>query len=429
MAKGKGTISSGTPSQLPGLRAGLRAVKTEGKQMARERLADYKLELSGVRAGQANYARQLGRAQKILGRTTSGATSMSKRVTKMSKANARAVERAQSDAVSRYGTALGASASQQFAPARSAVQQGRIIAKETSRSVGAGNRAAKTVAKIAGQGAKAQMGAAKFALAQALQQRTILDNQTLAGLQEDLYKQGLAYESSQLLAEQQHEYDIELAKLNAKLDRKAAEEAAKGQPPGLEGVKSVIDSVGAATPHLQNLFWQKDADGNYLKPAAVAEQYITDNNITDTNEQAFVTAYASNLYKMGAGPTSAGQISGSDPGDAISKAVQQTYSQLYPQWWKKHSSDILDASTASINSNTLGTQPWSPNAVSGGIPENQLSNSDLTVTLRQLGYNEAQINRALAYRASHPAAGVNEVANAAADTSTTSGTSANPRGG
>jgi hypothetical protein len=189
--------------QLPGLRQALAAVNSMGKQMGQERMGDYKVAGSASAAGQANLSRQTRALTRglVLGQRQNAAAIG--RLSDRARASQRQVANKQANSVSRYGSALAGSAASQFGQAKATAKAGAQVVGGQAKAGKAMQAIAGTVAGFAGQEVKAQNAAAQYSLNQALQQRTIVDNQTLAGLTEDLYKQSLAYNAQMQMYEKQ----------------------------------------------------------------------------------------------------------------------------------------------------------------------------------------------------------------------------------
>ena len=175
------------------LKAALKVVNQLGKQMSAESTGDYNVALSALTAGQKNLSKQTraftrdmllsqGQNQQALGALGARA-----------RAQSGVVSAKQAAATSRYGSALGASVASQYKPAAAvAAGTGRVVTGQAKQGKGIG-RVGETVAGIAQAGVVAQQAAAEYGLAQALQQRNIVDAQTLASLTGDLYKTAMSY--------------------------------------------------------------------------------------------------------------------------------------------------------------------------------------------------------------------------------------------
>lgn len=218
----------------PGLRKALAQVDKLGRQMTREADADYAIAAGGVAAGQQNLSRQTRALTRdlLLGNKQNAAAIDSLRARAAGLSSS--VAGTQSRTTSRYGSALGESVSNAFAGARGQAAAGEITAKASSRASLAIARTAGTVAGIAQAGVKAQGAAAAYSLNQALQQRAIVDNQTLAQLTGDLYSQAIQYNTQLALYERQ--------RADARRDAKKAEEAANTQL--LDSTVSILTSAG-----------------------------------------------------------------------------------------------------------------------------------------------------------------------------------------
>ncbi len=229
----KGGKGGGKGYQLPGLRQALKAVDALGAQMTGEADADYAVALSALRAGQAGLSKQTrGLTRDLLRGQLVQSTSLSK-LAKTARAQKNVVQEGVGKTTNRYGSALGQSVAQSYAPAK-AIASG--TAKVITGAAKAGRKTtgvAETVAGIAQAGVQAQGAAAKYSLNQALQQRAIVDNQTLASLTGQLYQTALQYNMQMAMYEKQ--------RADALADARKAEMAE---------TKDTLEFLGQSTPEL-----------------------------------------------------------------------------------------------------------------------------------------------------------------------------------
>jgi hypothetical protein len=298
-----------------GLKRALAAIDTYGGQMHREAMGDYKVTLSALSAGQRNLSNQLGRYQRDLAGANAGANRSLGRLTAAAKANQRQVQTRQNAAVRAYGSGLGSAISRQFAGARAQGTAGVMQQQGAGQAFGAGLAAGATAVGITREGASMQKQAAKYAMAQALQQRNIVDNSTLAQLTGDIYKSQLQELQAEKLAK--YQYDLtqkaankkELAGINQAVPAVAAD--VRDSLSFLDAHKDEITSDNVAT---QALAWAKGA-------------------IVDPAEQQAAAATAANVWK-GVLANNGGTIPADWTMDSsqIQSIVHSSLMQQYPQY-------------------------------------------------------------------------------------------------
>ncbi len=321
MAKNKG---------LPGLRKALNTVDTLGKQMNRERMADYKVGLSASAAGTANLRAQTGAFGRDAIANSGRQTTSLRKLAQQGKAAKKKVASQQESAVNRYGSALSASIGNSFGIARANAAGAAANAKAASAAGAQGAKTTKTVVGIAQMGVQAQQAAAKYSMNQALQQRTIIDNQTLAGLTEDLYKQSLAYNQQQALYEQQRK--------DAARDAKAAASAQ---------TEATTDWLTVGAPQIGTWAQQAIESGDYigedgkLDIAKMSGAYATEMGISAETDPFF-------QQKMGLITTAAGFMrTGSDVTTAMNQAADQLYGGM--AGWDKIQPSVMGSLASGIN--------------------------------------------------------------------------------
>lgn len=312
-----------------GLRGQIAEIRAGKRAMDKEAGADYGVTKSANKAGAANLNAQLGRINRQLLGTTKRTTKAVGHLTQRSKAVERQTRARQNASVSRYGTSLGASVSQQFQTARATSAAG-VQGLRGARTVAArGANMAQGVIGIAEAGAKAQKASGDYALAQALQARYTVSAETAFAAEQELRLQQLQFQQQKKLQDLENQ------------------EAAGGVP----GVSAAVASASSYAGELMNAFNNPlDKDGNYGNATDVANKIIADAGIVDPNEAAMVRAMASKMWSQGAGYADNGngweQRAGGvnqDKTTLIQLAAKQTFGTLYPQMWKKHSSEIIDS--------------------------------------------------------------------------------------
>jgi hypothetical protein len=325
--------------QLPGLRQALAAVNSMGKQMGQERMGDYKVAASASAAGQANLARQTRALSRglVLGQKQNAAAIG--RLSDRARASQRQVANKQANSVSRYGSALAGSASSQFGQARATAKAGAQVVGGQAKAGKAMQAIAGTVAAFAGNEVAAQNAAAKYSLNQALQQRTIVDNQTLAGLTEDLYKQSLAYNAQMQMYQQQ--------RADAAADAKKAE---------LAQTRDTLGFLQESTPEI-GAWMQNELDTNHdtyykdgqLDIAALKDAYATHIGI----DPAAVAPGSQDATRLDVVLGIAREVqNGADINTATTTALNTLYGGM--QGWDKMAPKQLSSITAGIGAATEG---------------------------------------------------------------------------
>jgi hypothetical protein len=224
MAKSKGY-------KLPGLNKALKAVDALGASMTAEADADYAVALSAMQAGQRGLAKQTrGLTRDLLAGQLKSSASLSK-LAKTARAQKNVVADQQAKTTNRYGSALGQSIAQSYKPAKAIASGTGKLVTGAAKAGKATAGVAGTVAGIAQAGVAAQRQAAKYSLNQALQQRAIIDNQTLAGLTGQLYQTALQYNMQMAMYEKQR-----------------ADAAADARKAELGATKDTLEFLGSETP-------------------------------------------------------------------------------------------------------------------------------------------------------------------------------------
>jgi len=280
MAKGKGSKGG---LRTPGLKEGLKTIGVLGKQMGKERMADYNVALSASFAGSAGLARQISRLEKnTLGVTNRFVTRSLGREVAQARALRGRTRSGEKEQSVRYGKALGDYAGTVFRPAqvqaRSNLQVQGALARQGATGVAVGRDAA----RMAQQGAVAQQGAAAYALAQALQQRTIVDNETLASLTGQMYQSALEYNMQWEMWKKQQEYAAKQAEKEADLSKEDV----------LHLGERVPDLANSVFNHIQEA---REKSAGPINLAQVIQSWAEQNAITDEGELAVATAIARNI--------------------------------------------------------------------------------------------------------------------------------------
>lgn len=318
------------------IRKGIKAAKKARNAAFKETDADYGVAASANVAALANYKQQMSMYSGGLTAATRRSKTNLKKLAKKGEAVLDTVNRQAANATNTYGSYLGQSRSQLFGPASATGLAAAAYGAGLNARGGLMQKATNTTLQVSADQAKAMQAAGTYALAQAKQARYAMSADQYATTVADLYKQQLAFEQQKALE---------------KYKQQLADKEASG---GVAGVTSVVE---ASTGHASGLFELLNTEqegGTYLNPGAAAQQYISEQGIVDENEAKLVYALASKLGAAGVGYTQVngewvpkeGGIGASGTGgvgidQVATQAVTQTFSQLYPQMWKKHDSDIL----------------------------------------------------------------------------------------
>lgn len=299
-----------------------KTINQTARAFQRNRMGDYRVALSASAAGSANQAAQLGRAEAFLQSGMQASTRALTGLSKAAKANQRSQRAEQGRLSSQYGSGLSGIASTYLKPANA---QARATSLDMAAAGAVGKAGGKTASMMETMGAQevaAQGNAAKYALAQALQQRTILDNQTLAGLE----SQVMQFEQQKAMLK--YQYDMQA---------KAAKKADALKFPGLQVVVNSMTDNAAGVMKFFNDPANADIRGD---ASQLAQAYIAKNNITDPAEAQMVNALVSTMFKgttfNADGTVSGALVGGAGNGGVVSadiqSAITQTMGQLYPDF-------------------------------------------------------------------------------------------------
>lgn len=209
-----------------------------GKQMAGERKGDYRTALNTQNAISANLARQTSRlTRQIQGQSLRQAAAVT-RLSARGKAVQRGVTAAQNRAEGYAG--MGQVAEQQFGVARATGAAAKAITAAQAREAMSGVGTAKLVSRIAAQAVAGLGEAAQYGLAQALQQRTIIDNNTLAQLTGQMYNTALQYNMQWEMWKKQQEYAADQAK---KANKQGVGRLAAETPLIMDSINGVVGEL------------------------------------------------------------------------------------------------------------------------------------------------------------------------------------------
>lgn len=376
----KGTISLG---------AGIKAVKTLGKQMGAEAKADYKVALSASAAGQSNLATQRGRAQALFLGTEAATASKLRSLTQRAKAVQRGVTAQEAATTARYGTALGASVARAYGGAAATAAAGVLEAKGNVAMGGGIAAAGKTAMQFAKQEGMAQADAAKYALDQALQQRTIIDNQTLASLTGQLYQTALQYNEQFKLYKREQDLAAKNAGANKGNITRLTTEA-----PGI--ATGAADAVRAAVDAGQNPY---SADSTF-NIGTTAQTWAQANGYDPNGPEAQIFA-----------ATARNIIAGQNAPYAAQAALTTLYSGApgFEKWGAPAVNAVAAGTQAQAHAAYLASQPDTSGGGGGGdlsqtAADQQAALSmsrtnsiaDTTARLRSMGFSDDQIKRAIA---------------------------------
>lgn len=306
----------------PGLRQALKAITSFQSGLNAETDADYAVALSALTAGRKNISKQTrALSRDLLSGQTKSVASLNK-LAKTARAQKGVVAGQEDATVSRYGTALGASVHSQYGVARAAAAGTGKLLTGTAKAGKATAKTAGTIIQLAKTGNRAQQAAAKYALAQAMQQRNIATNESVAAMMSQVYTQAIAFENQKALLEYQYELE----------QKKIAAEEAKSYP----GLQVVVDSAADTAQSLRDYFNDPVKYGLTAEstPGAIADAYIEANGIIDSAEAILVKTLASNMYRAGAGPTAEGAIdwTGGQGQSIVEQSITASIGRLYPNF-------------------------------------------------------------------------------------------------
>jgi hypothetical protein len=302
--------------------------------MTKESTADYGVALSASAVGQANLAKQTQAFTRNLVLSQAQNQLAAEALAKRGAASVAKVGQQQASATSRYGGALGESAAAAFKQAQATANASADQLTGLSRLAGRNVRTAQVVAGIAKAGVAAQSAAAQYSLNQALQQRAIIDNQTLASLTGDLYKSALDYNMQWTMWKRQQDYAAKLAEREGGESSRASAEAMMAEGPGL--------AAGAADAWREYRDEWYEPDGTLKDDApkfditAAAQAYAVENGYSLESPQ--MALYISTLRNI---------KNGANADEAFSEAMN------------------------SLFSTTKGWDKWGPGVITSGMLELQ----------------------------------------------------------
>lgn len=362
--------------KLPGLNKALRVVDTLGKQMTGEANADYAVALSALKAGQAGLSNQTrGLTRDLLAGVLTQNAKLST-LAKRARAEQGVVDKHQQATTNRYGSALGESVASSYKTAAAVAAGTAAVLTGAAKAGKATTRTAETVAGIAQSGVAAQQAAAKYGLSQALQQRSIIDSQTLAGLTGQLYQTALQYNAQMSMYEQQRQDALKDAKKAAALLEKQQGEALTAQ------VNALITQGSDLSMQASNLYgeWQQ---AQYALPEDQRTPFSVGDTVATWSNQAGYSLESPEAAVFAA--TLRGVSQGQMPTDAFNYAMTSLYGSQ--PGWDQWGSKALAAGMANIQAQTIGqfadTLASAPATDSGGGFLNKLDNSPAS------GYMEA----------------------------------------
>jgi hypothetical protein len=369
------------------LKAGLAAAKKLQGQMADQRKAEYKTAASALRAGSQNLANQtqvFGRQLVIeTGKNQAALAAIAARGSRQSGVVARGEARARTA----YGSAMGGVVGQAFSTARTSAAQTGKLSEAGQRFGNVEKMTAQGATQIAQAGVQATQAAAKYALAQALAAKTMVDNQTIANLEGSLYQTALQYNEQWKMWKKQQNY--------------AAKQAAGSQ------MSQTVNTLTNEAPQLGVDAWklyrdQYAAAGN--DPSGIdVNKAVTDwashaGYAADGPEAAVMRSALQKMIATGVGPNG-----GIDTTQVMTQAVQTVYGGL--PGWDKYGAPLLNAiqSGTSAAFTAAFQNPQSHDFMPGGPSDkvpvpvlaqwvtNQTDKNAAMAYLKQQGYSDDQI--------------------------------------
>lgn len=276
------------------------------KQMAGERAADYQVASGALNVGAINLAKQ-----------TQGITRnlvMSQKQNRAAVAALNAKGLAQSGIVAgqaaatrnMYGSGLGKAVAQAYSGAKATAGATAAKTEGGVKLSGAAARTAGLVAGIASQGVVATKAAAAYALNQALQQRTLVDNQTIANLEGNLYQ--TAIQANEQIKVYRKEQSI-AQKQAAKTQNEAAATALTNEIPDL----------AVQAYHLYSTSYDPSKGSDAINIGKLVADWATSKGYSPTGPEAAVMTAALQKYAANGAP---GQT---QPQAAMVYAVQNVY--------------------------------------------------------------------------------------------------------
>lgn len=287
-----------------------RTINQTARAFQRNRMGDYGVALSANAAGVANQAAQMGRAEAFLQGGIRASNRALRGLGTAARLNQRAQRAEQGRLSSQYGAGLSGIAATRLGPANAQAAATSLNMAAAGAVGKAGKQTADMMTLMGAQEVAAQGSAAKYQLAQALQQRTIVDNQTLAQLQGQVM---------------QFEQAKALAKYNYDLSQKAIKAQEKAQGPGLQ---VAVDALGTDAQNFLAYYRDHQDDPEMSTPAAAAKAWVAA-NITDPNEAAAATVMVQKLLANVAGDRA---ISDAEIQSILHASVAQTLGQAYPHF-------------------------------------------------------------------------------------------------
>jgi len=301
-----------------------------------ETVADYGVASSAARAGSAGLSKQMSRIQA----TTHGIDRRTVRgVAKLSD-KARAIQRqtiAAQDRISQnYGGMFGGSAALEFYGARARAGAGARSAEANVRLGVDQAKAGQLAIGIAQEGVAAGQAAAQYAMAQAMQSRFMVTNDTIAQLEGQLQNTAL-------------QYNLQLR--NAKALQEDAEKLAGTDK---AGVTALIEQGTETATSIGR--WV--ADYKAAHPAGEPGAF-QDANVTDlVTAWAAKTGYSDDAHIALFVATMRRMQSGVNAGDAFRGALQETYGAM--KGFDKWGVPMLDSVQSNLGANYIS------DAASGG---------------------------------------------------------------
>lgn len=342
----------------PGLQAALKAVKALQKSQNREANADYSVALSASKAGQASLRAMTGRIEGQALRSAIASKRTVAGLTRAQRAEQRNVREAIAGTTNRYGSALGASVAGSYAVAGATAKAGTQILAGQKGIAQKGVALQQMLANTAAAGVSAQGAAAKYALAQALQQRSIVDSQTIAQLTGDLYQTAIEQNNAWTLWKKQQDYAARQAEKAANAEeRDIVKETVRVLGSGGGDLAAWVDDIRTGAIQAgDNII---DSKGQFNITAAV-DEYANANGLDPANPQD--AALLSVLR---------GTLRGANQGLSTDEAAQGAMDYLYGGMagWDRVSPHLFEQVSA-------GTTMASNQRAAAAVNTNQVTDED-----------------------------------------------------
>jgi hypothetical protein len=273
-----------------------------------ETIADYGVASSAVAAGTAGLSKQMSRIQAVTQgvdrRTVRGVAKLSDKARQLQRRTIAEQNRISQN----YGGAFGGSAALEFYGARARAGAGARSAEANVRLGVDQAKAGQLAMGIAKQGVAAGSAAASYALAQAMQSRFMVTNDTIAGLEANLQATAL-------------QYNLQLRNAKA-LQEDAENKAGTENKAGVKGIIAEGSDIATSIGSFAQTYASKRAGDPTVPPLSqvpvtqLVEAWSAQTGFTDDTHKYLATiAFRKMQQGMNAGP-------------AFQEAIKQSYGDM-----------------------------------------------------------------------------------------------------